>query len=367
MAKSSNQPKPISVEGNHFKFSETTPSRSEVTSRKTPEAVEPKSSGVSLIVGVDPKPKGASVTVQKEDIFHIGSSKANAPEPIQDDNNVFSPSQVTMFMRCQLQYFFRYMCGIKRRPNGNMARGSAIHKSFEKSYHEKFVAGELLPPDDMTDIFIDDFRRRISGEHEEDRQCQLEPGEDQNLMETQAIRSIKLYRQEIMPELNPGSLNDEHGNTYSGIELGIEKLPMPFIVPDLKMTGYIDLLTDTPIIVDVKNSGREPNKSPLMVRDKLVQLVIYDMMMQTAFGIDVEGLRLDYNVLLKTKSKLAHAPNADGSPFKPPHSFFKQVVAIIRNMRATIQAGTFTPNYSPMICSWCGYQAECDKWTGYHG
>ena len=56
-----------------------------------------------------------------------------------------SVSQVNMYLRCPLQYMFRYIEGLKLPPKSAMTLGKSIHFGIEGNYRQKIDSHKDLP------------------------------------------------------------------------------------------------------------------------------------------------------------------------------------------------------------------------------
>ena len=64
-----------------------------------------------------------------------------------------SPSSINMFLRCQYQWYLRYVEGLKVPPKSALVVGLAFHKGEEINFSQKVETGEDLPLDDVLDAY----------------------------------------------------------------------------------------------------------------------------------------------------------------------------------------------------------------------
>ena len=72
----------------------------------------------------------------------------NQPDLFKDrpsDNRHLSVTQLKMFLRCPLQYEFRYIKGLKVPPVEAMTLGKSIHSTLEENYKQKIETKKDLP------------------------------------------------------------------------------------------------------------------------------------------------------------------------------------------------------------------------------
>ena len=55
-----------------------------------------------------------------------------------------SVSQIKMFLRCPLQYKYRYIDNLKIPPTGSLLLGSSVHSSLEGNYRQKIETKQDL-------------------------------------------------------------------------------------------------------------------------------------------------------------------------------------------------------------------------------
>jgi hypothetical protein len=71
-----------------------------------------------------------------------------------------SPSQVEMYLRCALQYFFRYVEGLKVPPGVALVQGASVHVSLEENNKHKLRTGSDLPVKRVVECFNDAFSKK---------------------------------------------------------------------------------------------------------------------------------------------------------------------------------------------------------------
>ena len=68
------------------------------------------------------------------------------------DEPHLSVTQLRMYLRCPLQYYFRYICGLKIPPTGDITLGRTVHAALEENYRQKVETHRDLPLDQVYDI-----------------------------------------------------------------------------------------------------------------------------------------------------------------------------------------------------------------------
>ena len=70
-----------------------------------------------------------------------------------------SVTQLKMYLRCPLQYKYRYIHGLRIPPTGAITLGKSIHSALEENYSQKIETHQDLPLDHVTDFFSDTWDR----------------------------------------------------------------------------------------------------------------------------------------------------------------------------------------------------------------
>jgi len=243
-----------------------------------------------------------------------------------------SASQLNMFLRCPMQYRFRYIEGLRRPPLGKWIQGGAVHEALAHNYEQKIKSHEDLKCSDVVGFMAAAFEARVKKEGEVDWEETL-PGDllDQGLLVTQK------YQKVWAPSVQPIAVELE------------QRIQFGEGFPDL--LGYIDLINDSGLIIDHKVVAR---RTPQGDANNAVQLSCYGMMRSVATG--VEDQELAFDCLVKTKTPKVVRVNTMRKP--PDHAFLlKQMGEIYR----CIMAGVFVPNTNGWHCSpkYCGYYGMC--------
>lgn len=69
-----------------------------------------------------------------------------------------SLSQVRMYLRCGLQYWYRYVEGRKIPPRGSMVVGRAVHRALEHDFKTCLLEGLHEPVDVLADVYFETFK-----------------------------------------------------------------------------------------------------------------------------------------------------------------------------------------------------------------
>jgi len=250
--------------------------------------------------------------------------------------NFLSFSQVNMYSRCGLQYYFRYIEGRKVPPASALILGSAVHKGQETEYRHKMEKGEDLALDSVSDIVADEIERAFSedvllNEEEQSRGKDLVKGE----VKDTGVSMIATYYNEVAVRTTPVAVEEKF---EFGVGVGV-----PVI-------GYIDLITDDGVVVDTKTTSKAPTKDQA---EKSQQLTIYALGYQTLYGFLPESLRLDFVVApgKKTPSRVIALETTRSE--EQIARFARRVARVVDGIRK----GVFIPpDQGSWACSYCGYR-----------
>lgn len=241
-----------------------------------------------------------------------------------------SPSQINMYIRCPLSYYFRYVEGIKLPPSGAMTYGSSIHKAIEYNYSQKVESHTDRPIGEMQEVFAAEFDSRRDNTDWQ--------GDNPDELKDHGVKAIEVYQEEIGVHTQPVMVEQEVSVPVGGITL----------------KGFIDLVDDKRRVRDLKTTSKTPSSIGMQYS---IQLTAYSYAYSKTYGQLPAAVGLDFLVKNKTPKcvqlslefgELAHARF---------ERLVETVVKCIRN-------GLFYPNPNNYLCSpkQCGYFEMCMKW-----
>jgi len=274
-----------------------------------------------------------------------------------------SYSQVSMYLRCPRQFYFRYVCDEKRPPGSAMSLGTGTHAAVEMTHHHLVDHAVPAPTEDLLDHFSDSFEAAIEDvEAETWEKDGVTPGS----LKDMGARLVRLYNTQWAPSVRPQVL-DVNGKEVRGIEKKFE-----VDVAGVPMLGFIDLIdtndaslttsdaeravlqqqgTDVPeamrtVVSDFKTRAKSASQTDL---DNDMQLTLY------SFAMKIPAVRLD----LLLKQKVPKFRRVSSSRQTADHLWLKEVV---HGVATAVTAGVFPP-CDPLawVCSerWCGFYADC--------
>lgn len=249
------------------------------------------------------------------------------------DKPILHQSQITAYLRCGMQYFFRYVEDRIAPPSVALIRGTATHTAVDCNLIHKRDHGQLLDADAVADIARDSV-------NEEWERGEVLLDEDATPMTAKgdtvdgAVRLATLHHGVLAPRLEPVHVERP-------FRIGSPALPV-----DLQ--GTIDLQEPTRLR-DLKTAAKTPAAS---VVENSLQLTMYSMAVKTMDGVAPESLHLDTLVDLKSGPAL----NIQSTTRGPED--WQSLLHRINTMNSAIEKGVFLPtNPDNWVCSkkFCGY------------
>lgn len=244
----------------------------------------------------------------------------------------FHQSQVDTYLRCGLQFQFRYIDGLKIPPAAALTVGSAVDAAVTHNLKQKIDSNIDLPEQEVMDAYETDFNRRV----ELTDWAGTQSGAEKDV----GAKLTRLHYREAMPQIDPKlvqwEFNIDTGRGYS-------------------VAGTADIIEKDGTIEDTKTSSK--SYFPDSVSTKL-QPSMYSWAYGQSAGIPADRFR--FRVLVKpqkiAKEKLQVVEGIVG---KAQHDWLFKT---IDHVHKAVQAGIAVPAISDSwICSkkWCGYWSIC--------
>lgn len=241
-----------------------------------------------------------------------------------------SVSQLKMYLRCPLQYKFRYVDGLIIPPRSELTLGKSIHGTLEENYRQKIKTETDLPLEHITGLFSDRWdKAAIDTIFDEDEK----PGK----VKDEGISLLKTYHEIVAPKVQPVEVEREFN--------------FPIQDESYTLKGYFDLIDKDSFIIDHKTTKRSMRQDMI---DSDIQLTAYSLAYRKLLGKEEKGLRFD--VMVRTKvPKIQQLPTTRSE--EDIRRFLKRLVYVNK----AIESGIFYPNEN-FMCPNCGYRELCKKW-----
>lgn len=254
-----------------------------------------------------------------------------------------SVSQVNTYIRCGMQYYFRYVQGFVEPPAARMVEGSAIHKALEVGQRTRMISGAMAPLDILLGAHHDCW---------EDKKVDIEVWEEEQpekLILRRAEKFLKTYHRENMPFLEPKRVESRFW-----MNVGTHNIPL---------VGFIDLCA-----VDTTPRIQKGIKTKIVIPTE--QVVDYKVIAKSYVQAEI-----DNNLQLTTYSSASNVPNVRFDCFvktKDPKIVMLQSTRtaadiewagnVFDGVAEAISAGKFPPALpNDWACTpkWCGYWHRC--------
>lgn len=250
-----------------------------------------------------------------------------------------SPSQMGMWVRCQAQWQFRYIDGLRQPPNVALAFGKAFDTTSDTTYRERMATDRLLGDEDVKTCFSEAWDVQ-SGEVE--NWYDDKPGE----LKDQGVVLAGVWRDRVGSRINPVDVQRHVKSTFKGID-----------GEEIEIQGYIDVV-DKPEAVelpcDTKTSAKRWSTGQA-----------YQSLQALAYPLLTGTDRMQFHVGVRKKAPEIQILTRSVLPEEKTH-FIDRAILTKRSIEATVAAGSFVPNRDGMLCSrrWCGYWGECERRYG---
>jgi CRISPR/Cas system-associated exonuclease Cas4 (RecB family) len=243
-------------------------------------------------------------------------------------------TQINMFQRCPLQFFWRYVEGRKNPPPGAIILGTSAHIALETDLKQKIDSKENIPTEQVKEIMADAWESTVEKAIDNFGEVDWEdekPGELKDL----GISALAHYHKERAVLIQPEA---------DGVE---KKFTQSFKNSPLTIEGSIDCLTDLSLI-DWKNTKRKKNMDGEPAPG---QLVLYSI------SNPKKELRVDS--IVRTKK-----PDYQIDRWLVDDDAQKHLLKTINNISLAIRTGIFYPTRDMLgiNCRMCGYADLCKKW-----
>lgn len=274
------------------------------------------------------------------------STSSAAPSPMAATPNdrvrdYVSFSALSLFQRCSLRYYFRYIAQLPEESTAaSLVFGRAIHRATEFHFKE-LLAGNASPD---LDVLLAEFN---AGWDETPAELITYPKSD-----TRATLAGLADR--VLTAFRDSDVAQPRGHVI-GIE---EELRGPVISGAPDLLARLDLLTeseDTLTVTDFKTSKSAWSND--QAADSAEQLLLYGELARQRFP--AMPIRLEFIVFTKAK-KVAIGRYA--VPLDPAR--VARTKRIAQRVWQAISEGHFIPSPSPMNCNGCPYRTACRKWPG---
>ncbi len=256
-----------------------------------------------------------------------------------------SPSQVLMYGKCALSFYFRYVEGKKIPPGISLKKGSSYLSAAEHNFVQKIKSGLDLPEKDIVEVAVASFEKGIKEEEiiltEEEKAI----GRDNVIGKTKdaMVPLAKLYSKEVAPDYQP---------------VVVEEAVTIDLTSKYFLFGKLDLVTNKNEIIDLKTGGKA---KPADAADEDEQLDLYTLAYFFKFGKLPAKVALDTAIQYETATKglITRRQRLDSTRDKGHIEVTRNRTTLLLD---ALEAEIYPPcpkgnwNCSPR---WCGYYGPC--------
>lgn len=247
-----------------------------------------------------------------------------------------SPTAAKNYLGCSLRFWFEKVACIRKPASPALHLGKAVHAALQ-AFHLARWRGTDDSPEAVAAAFETAFHRleREEGPVNFD-------ADDREKSRLDGLRVVAAYLDS--PEVLTGKPR--------AVEVMLTE-PIPGL--SVPLTGAMDLVTGDSRPVDFKSAAAKPDAQGAAF-DHEIQLVSYQLLLETVTGISPPSLDLVFLVKTKTPQVIRVSTPPAGERRK------RRVIALLETAVSGIAEGRFHPQPS-MHCSWCRFKPECMRWS----
>lgn len=272
---------------------------------------------------------------------------ANEEQPAEPEQKPhLSPTSITMYQRCPVQFYYRYVKGIKKPPGVALLVGSSVHEAAEVDLIAKRDSGSPLEDDVVADYARDALLGRWDEEGVSLDEDEMVLGPDAVKADAvdEAVSLASVHHDDLVPDLDPDLI--EH-KALIPIE---HETPFDLMV-------ILDLVETNNRLSDLKTAGARRGPSLLQAdADASIQLSAYHWQLTRLRGETADST-VGYNVLRKLSK-----PKAVRLYTTRNERDHNEVLWLARLVQTAKMKQVFVP--CPKSSWWCqprycGYWDEC--------
>jgi CRISPR/Cas system-associated exonuclease Cas4 (RecB family) len=248
-----------------------------------------------------------------------------------------SHTQISMYLKCGQQYYFRYCEGKKVPPAVAMLKGRGIHEGAHQNYKQKIESHEDLKKKDIIDISVNAFEQEVKKEGFQLSKHEIGIGAAGILgkAKDRIVVMADLFSEEVAPTIQPTM-------TEQSIILNILDLP--------PIKTILDVVDNKKNIRDLKTTGKKKTQDEI---DKSLQLTMYTVAYNVLQGEPPSYII--YDILVDK-----NIPEYQVLGTKRDHRDFQVGYNIMKSAVQGIKKEVFMP--APEGVWWCS-ERFCGYWN----
>lgn len=244
-----------------------------------------------------------------------------------------SHSQLSKLEDCSLNWYFRYVKGIKKPQSIQMLAGTCFHHAMATNFDQKIETGINLPEESVLAAFSDMFDTAVTADAVE-----LKVGQSPSKFKNQGLLAVSAYYKDYGCAITPGLVEHEMVAQIPGT--------------DYNFVGILDLRKSDGTVVDFKLTGKKWSEDQALNK----QVTAY------AFLLGQSDINFEFHVVLR-----ADKPKVQVIPVKQTHleiNEFLDYVDSSLELMEDIRSGAVSPEPRGAYCNehMCSYYQECQAW-----
>jgi len=273
-------------------------------------------------------------------LSHVEKELLSSTLNVQLPVGYLSPSSINMYLRCPLQFYYRYVLKKIIPPNVYLIEGGCHHGTLEYNNKHKRKRGYDLKNKLVIEHFMDNFSSKRS-----DIKDWKGENESRVLMRGKEMQTN--YMNDFAPLFIPKIIEKK-------IQINLGKIPIMFITDVIgrKSKNFISDENADMVLMDYKTKGKLMSVAEI---EGSIQLGINKMGIDAA--TDNKKMSVGFCVLKKTGNN-----DVVWQPIKNANRIVKWAKTLTIMVAKSISLGSFPPcDPSSWICSpkWCGYWYLC--------
>ena len=247
-----------------------------------------------------------------------------------------SPSAAKSYLGCSLKFYFERVACIKKNTPVALHLGKAVHAALQVFHLARWRGG-----DDSPEAIAAAYEKSFTELERDEGPVNFDDEAERDKARLDGLRVVTAYLD------SPDSMKGKPRAVEVLLKENIPGLSVP-------LTGAMDLVEGNFTPVDFKSAAAKPDQGNAAF-DHEIQLVSYQLLMETATGQTPPSLDLVFLVKTKTPQVIrVSSPPAD-------EHRKRRVIALLETAVQGIARSRFNPQPG-MQCSWCQYKNECMAW-----
>jgi hypothetical protein len=254
--------------------------------------------------------------------------------------NHISFTQMSMLLKCGIQYEFRYVKHLIIPPSASLVRGWVGHKAAEENFKQKIFSRVDMATEEIVDIYDSQWEiQKHSIAFTDEELSGSTPRKVIGKFKDSGIEIIKVFHKEHSPAVNPAFVEKKFKAEFEG--------GYPALV------GAIDVVGADDDINEFKFVGKSPTEGEIFTD---IQVTAYDYCFRNEYKRPPSKLVKRYAIANKIPiTKIQEAPARDDETLK-------RFLFRLERCMLILEKGIFQPAaIGSWACSekWCGYYLMC--------